>query len=74
MKCHEMSVVSQSFLSDFAGGIPEVRNSWLRGKGTLLHGARDVGVGTRAAEAARPMPWPGRNYRSTGLQFYILYT
>ena len=73
MMCHEMSAVSQfvSFLSDFAGGIPEVWNVWFRREGTTLHGARDVSVGAGAAESAFPMPWPARQvkniYRSADL-------
>ena len=57
-----MCVVSDfwSFLSDFAGGIPEVQNVWLRREGTLLDGARDVCIITGAAESALPMPWPAR--------------
>ena len=72
MICHEMSAVSQfvSFLSDFAGGIPEVWNVWFRREGTTLHRALDVNVGAGAAESAFPMPWPARQvkniYRSAG--------
>lgn len=50
------SICVASFLSDFAGGIPEVWNVWFRREGTTLHGARDVRVGAGAAESAFPMP------------------
>lgn len=53
---HMNSICVASFLSDFAGGIPEVRNVWLRREGTLLDGARDVCIITGAAESALPMP------------------